>query len=214
MRPSFVYIGIWSLVISLHSLNLIVFYEKPNFQFIQIQIFIFIFLLFSEIAVKAINRGHRYSLQRIAFDAVPLNRINKRLLPLLLMMFLVDSIYSGGFPLIWILLGDARSHSDFGMPTFHGLFHGLLLFFVTCSFLLIRLNCQPKKNMRHVLLFVLYVILVFNRGIIIIFSIQAVCIYIITSERISFSRYIIHQLLNKRSLRMILSNQFFSRFFL
>jgi len=190
MSPSFAYIAIWSLVICLHSLNLIAFYEEINFQFIWMQISIFVFLLFSEILVKVSNRGHRYSLKRIAFDARPLNRVNKVLLPILVIMFLVDSLYSGGFPLIWILLGDGRSHGDFGMPTFHGLFHGLLLFFVSSSFLMVRLKCQPKKNMRHVLLFVLYVVFVFNRGIIIIFGIQAVFIYIITSQRISFSRYI------------------------
>ncbi len=189
MTPSFVYIGVWAFVIGLHSLNLIAFYEKPNFQFIQIQISIFIFLLFSEFFVKVLNRGRHYSMQRIAFDSLPLNRINKPLLPLLIMMFLVDSIYSGGIPLIWVLLGDARTHSDFGMPTFHGLFHGLLLFFVTCSFLLYRLKCQPKRNLQHVLFFFLYVVLVFNRGIAIIFAIQAVFIYIVTSEKISFAKY-------------------------
>jgi len=140
--------------------------------------------------VKASNRGPQFSMQRITFDARMLNRYNKSLLPILLIMFFVDSLVSLGFPLIWILLGDVRSHSDFGIPTFHGLFHGILLFFVTCSFLLARLKCAPKRNMMHVFLFGIYVVLVFNRGITIIFIMQAIFIYIATLEKISFSRYL------------------------
>ena len=190
MSPGLAYFGVWLLVITLHSLNLIIFYEQPNTQFIWLQIFLVAFLLVSENLIKVMNRGHRYSMQRICFDARPLHRVNSALLPILLLMFLIDSLYSRGFPLFWILVGDGRSHSDFGMPTFHGLFHGLLLFFTTCSFILYRLKVQPNKNMRHIILFFLYVILVFNRGITIIFGIQAIFIFIITSEKVSFSRYI------------------------
>lgn len=42
-------------------------------------------------------------------------------------VFFIETIYSGGVPLIWKLTGDARTYFDFGIPTINGIFYGLCI---------------------------------------------------------------------------------------
>lgn len=190
IAPSIVYFFVWLTVIWLHSLQMANFYEPVSEEFVLIQIVVFAILAVSEIVIKEF-----YS-RRPQMDVLPvqqllaLHMLNRKLLPLLVMMFLADSIWSGGFPLYWLAVGDGRTHVDFGIPTFHGAYHGILLFFVTSSFLLFRKNSHRKANLAHICLFLLYAIIVFNRGIVIIFMIQALFIYLIADNKVRPSTFV------------------------
>jgi oligosaccharide repeat unit polymerase len=116
---------------------------------------------------------------------------NKKLRLLLVVIFIVELVWSGGFPLIWLVLGDGRTHVDFGIPTLHGAFHGILLFFVTSSFLLYHQNIKNKVNLIHIGLFLLYAAIVFNRGIVIIFTLQAAFIYLVTQKKIKLTSLVL-----------------------
>ena len=189
MNPSIVYISVWSFIIFLYSLKLVGFYEELTFEFLQIQLIIFLFLLVSEPLIATLFKKRRVQHLKLAYQKIKLNRIVVYMRPLLISMFIVDVIYSGGFPLIWILLGDGRSHIDFGVPTFHGLFHGLLLFFVTSSFLLYRLGVNKRQQIVNIFFFFLYVVIVFNRGLTFIFLIQALFLYFITGGKLGFRKF-------------------------
>jgi oligosaccharide repeat unit polymerase len=185
MSPSFLYISVWSFIIFLYSLEIVGFYEELTFDFLLIQMIIFLVLLVSEILIAAIYKKRRAQHHlKEAYQRRKLNQVLVRMRPLLVLMFIVDVIYSGGFPLFWILSGDSRSHIDFGMPTFHGLFHGLLLFFVTSSFLQYRLGFNERQQIVNIFCFFLYVVIVFNRGLTFIFLIQALFMFFITGGRL------------------------------
>lgn len=191
MSPSIVYISVWSFIIFLYSLEIVGFYEEMPFEFLRIQLIIFSFLLVSEpfiATLMKIRRGQQHL--KLAYQKMKLNQIVVFMRPLLVFMFIVDVLYSGGFPLIWILLDDGRSHVDFGVPTFHGLFHGLLLFFVTSSFLLYRLGVKKRQQIVNIFFFLLYVVIVFNRGLTFVFFIQALFLYFITGGKLRFSRFL------------------------
>lgn len=191
ISPSFVYIFIWASVMWLQSLQMVVFYEPVNELFVYFQLVVFVTLLASELVIKEYSNLVRKNLYVNLSQLASLHLFNKRLFFLLVGIFIFESVVSGGFPLVWLAIGDGRTHVDFGIPTLHGAFHGFLLFFATSSFLLLKNNICRKKNLFHVGLFIVYAILVFNRGIVIIFLIQALFIYLVMKGgvRLSFLFY-------------------------
>lgn len=190
MSPSFIYISVWSFLIFIYSLEIVGFYEELTFDFLLIQLIIFLILLVSESLIAALFKKRRVQHHlKVLNHKRKLNQILVRMRPLLVFMFIVDVIYSGGFPLFWILLGDGRSHIDFGMPTFHGLFHGLLLFFVTSSFLQYRLGFNERQQIVNIFFFFLYVVIVFNRGLTFIFLMQALFMYFITGGKLGLRKF-------------------------
>lgn len=186
ISPSFVYFSVWLAVIWLQSLNIIGFYEPVNVEFVIIQIIAIVILAASEILVRKSYRKQPQTDELQTRQLKTLHLFKKKLLPLLIAMFFADALWSGGFPLLWLAAGDGRGHVDFGIPTFHGAFHGILLFFATSSFVLFRKNFHRRENLLHICLFFIYAIIVFNRGIVVIFMIQVVFISLITSNKIRF----------------------------
>lgn len=125
-----------------------------------------------------------------------LHSFSVKMLPILLIMFVIDVIYSGGVPLIWIIFDTGQTHADFGIPTFHGTFHGILLFFVTSSFFLLRQGFNKKENLFHIILFFIYAAIVFNRGIVCIFIIQLFFINLIIMKKISIKHFFLFLILS------------------
>ena len=191
ISPSFVYVFVWGVVIWLQSLKMLDFYDAVNDDFIYLQAVVFLVLLISEVIIKKSVRPVRNDLYVNLSPLISLHLFNKRLFFILIGVFVFESIVSGGFPMIWLVVGDGRTHFDFGVPTLHGAFHGFLLFFATSSFLLLQNNIFKKENFFNIFLFFVYAVLVFNRGIVIIFAIQALFIYLVMrgGVRISFLFY-------------------------
>ncbi len=46
---------------------------------------------------------------------------------IVLALFFIEMIYSKGFPLLWILTGSAKTYFDYGIPSLHGAFNGLVM---------------------------------------------------------------------------------------
>lgn len=42
-------------------------------------------------------------------------------------MLIVEGVYSKGYPLVWILLGNGKSYKDFGIPSVTGALYGLII---------------------------------------------------------------------------------------
>lgn len=190
ITPSFVYFSVWMTVIWLQSLHIVNFYEPVNEEFVLIQIIVCAILAASEMVIKEFYGRRPQTNELPVPQLLTLHMFNRKLLSLLIIMFIADSVWSGGFPLFWLAVGDGRTHGDFGIPTFHGAYHGILLFFVTSSFLLVRKNFHRKTNLAHIGMFLLYAIIVFNRGIVIIFMIQAIFIYLIAGIRMRYSTFL------------------------
>lgn len=190
ISPSVVYFAIWFLVISLQSLQVLDFYEPVNVNFIFLQLGLVFILFFSELVIKVNIRPVRRSLHLSSKMLKSMHLFNKRMLFFLVFVFVFESGVSRGFPLIWLVIGDGRTHVDFGLPTLHGAFHGFLLFFATSSFLLLTINFQKKRNLFHIGLFLFYAALVFNRGIVVVFLVQALFIYLVIRGGVKISSVI------------------------
>jgi oligosaccharide repeat unit polymerase len=188
--PSLLYITVWTVTIWLQSLQILNFYKPINWNFISMQILAYIILLISEFVIKERYKSFYQVVEKKHKKIEQLYSFCRPLFPLLIVMFIIDIIYSGGVPLFWLISGNGLTHSDFGIPTFHGAFHGILLFFVTSSFFLFRQGIHKKENFIHIVFFFFYACLSFNRGIIFIFIFQALFIYLIMLSKLNL-RYII-----------------------
>jgi oligosaccharide repeat unit polymerase len=67
-------------------------------------------------------------------DRILSDKNEKSIFFILIFIFFIESIYSQGVPIIWIISGSSKSYTDFGLPSVHGIFNGSLLFLASCAF--------------------------------------------------------------------------------
>ncbi|MDR3165998.1 MAG: oligosaccharide repeat unit polymerase [Synergistaceae bacterium] len=46
---------------------------------------------------------------------------------IVLIVFFVEVVYSGGVPLVWLIQGNPKTYFNFGIPSVHGAFNGLVI---------------------------------------------------------------------------------------
>lgn len=85
-----------------------------------------------------------------------------------LIVLIIEIIYSKGFPLYWKLFGLGKTYFDFGIPSLHGAFCGLVICLGTYSLL--------KKKKSSILYFLIGIILI-SRQILISIVVQWVIAY-------------------------------------
>ena len=73
-------------------------------------------------------------------DLMILSSFNVRLFAIWVVGFAATIVYSGGIPIYWRLIGDARNYVDFGMPTVSGLFNMFRCFIVAGTVALVVLG--------------------------------------------------------------------------
>lgn len=99
-----------------------------------------------------------------------------------IVLFIIEIIYSGGIPLIWNLTGSSKIYFDFGIPSVHGAFNGLVICLGAYSFF-------KKTNDKY--LYLLIGVLIFSRQIMISMVVEAVIFNLFTSKKINWKKYII-----------------------
>lgn len=66
------------------------------------------------------SHGRFVAAIRDDIDIAAVYRLAKRLTGVWLAIYFLTIVYSGGVPLIWVLIGDGRTYVDFGLPTVSG----------------------------------------------------------------------------------------------
>jgi len=113
------------------------------FIFINILIFFIVYILASIIIptkiysnkIEAITEAHISILEKY------LNKLFKYWC----IGYIIIIIASGGFPLLWIIVGDPRTYIDFGVPSLSG-FLNMLRAFLSVSYVFIITRSDLKKN--------------------------------------------------------------------
>lgn len=120
--PVFIYNLIWLITLGLYQLKLS--YLQSDLNDDTIKVFF--------IAVMA------YNIASIVFSIfkfkkkkpVEKDSSDKKITiarTIVIIVFIIETIYSGGIPLLWRLLGDSRTYFDYGIPSLHGAFNGLII---------------------------------------------------------------------------------------
>lgn len=93
---------------------------------------------------------------------------------LILVIFLIEIIYSKGFPLLWKLTGSGLTYFDFGVPSLNGVFCGLVMLFGAYSLFLSGMDKYICLSIG---------VLIINRQLIIAIVIEGIIFKIITSKK-------------------------------
>ena len=135
------------LIAFILGINSNIFFEISNFGIFAFSYLFFIFLFF-------LLFFRFYSLPSKNLDKILIEGINFFALKNLLILIFIShviylicaTIFLGGFPLYWIIIGDERTYVDFVIPSISGLFNLTRSFgLVACLLLLMFGNRNNKK---------------------------------------------------------------------
>ena len=101
-----------------------------------------------------------------------------RLFVFWLFFIIVEIIYSGGIPIIWLLMGKSKGYGDFGIPSLHGFMNALQLSLTIVSFS-IYLNGKKKFFLRLTIFFLIWSMMMITRQVVIVAAIEIFFIYVI-----------------------------------
>jgi len=130
----------------------------------NISIFIFMNLLILLILnfIFGFNSGYSRSAFFQKFNFLKLHQI-KRIINLLFFIwfigFILNIFFSGGFPLLWLLTGDSRNYTDFGIPTFSGLLNMIRCFLSTLLIFLLSKDTKSSCLYLLILTFLIFSVL-------------------------------------------------------
>lgn len=174
--PFFVYAITWSVVLILYQLNISVLYPKLESKFlIFIIISIFLNLFIGVIFIKKIEESYRTK---------NVSKFNScKLIILLFLMYGIDFIYAKDIPLISSLLKNDYSYRDFrGIPLFHGFLYSLS-FYLSIKSWYLYVKYSDKKYLKVYLVSLLFPILSYSRGFVLLSFISALLIYLLENSK-------------------------------
>lgn len=91
---------------------------------------------------------------------------------------LLEIFFQRGFPLYWVLVGDGRLYTDFGIPSFHGVMNAMYLQAVTVLAYLYIL--KPRKFILVIgVMLLFWPVLMLGRGILLSAIIQILAVFLV-----------------------------------
>ncbi|MDD3453715.1 MAG: O-antigen ligase [Bacilli bacterium] len=179
--PAAIFNSIWFVILGLYELKLSLLQQDLSERTIMV------FL----VVVLSYNIGC-FIFQRIDFDKIKLPRIktrfdlNKKLIIarwIVVIIFLIEVIYSNGFPLLWTFTGSPLTYLDFGVSSLNGAFYGLV----------ICLGAYTLFNKRKDgLIYLVIGIMVISRQVIMSMIIEGIIYAIYTKKiKISFKKIVV-----------------------
>ena len=141
---SFIYCLVWLPLVAITRLDLFFFSVRPDFL-IELYIVFFIlsfFVMYGLVYFIFSNRGGQGALGIDDLEIYALRSFTIKLFWVWLAGFCLNILFSGGLPIIWVLLGESRTYSDFGIPTFSGMFN-MVRMFILISLVICMTNKVP-----------------------------------------------------------------------
>lgn len=151
-NPIVIFVGMWTSVFFLYSLHLSeqLIFEVENFPEVYVSIvmpFIYggllVFLIYANFS-SPISRD-AYSLDTPIFERDTLDiKVLKKRMQLISSLFILGAVLevigSSGVPIYWYLIANGKQHSDFGVPSIHGLLMSMIVAYATISYYLFKVT--------------------------------------------------------------------------
>lgn len=147
VNPTFVLLGIWIL-----PWIAPIWLESDLFQPLSFTLktailimcaSVFLFSIFLNATLASSRKKFLWAL-RDNIDIHKIYSLMKALAKVWLGIYFLTIIYSGGFPLIWVLIGDGRTYVDFGLPTVSGFANMLRALILSLAVLVIFIARQNE----------------------------------------------------------------------
>lgn len=109
---------------------------------------------------------------------------------------IIETVYSGGLPILWKIIGSNKTYMNYGIPTVHGLMNAIGLVIIILSFYLYMYK-KDKYNVKDKrLIFILLIVSVFSlclitRQVIITALIEIIIIYLYFQKKIPWKKILI-----------------------
>lgn len=98
-----------------------------------------------------------------------------------------EIVYSGGLPLVWLIIGSEKGYADFGLPSLHGVMNAILLVASIISFRL-WLSDRQAKYLLVPAGSVLWGLIVISRHLVLVNILQMCFLYFIVKDiKVSWS---------------------------
>lgn len=144
---------IWGVEIYMYNLHIVSFYNPLNLLTLVLVFGVILALICSKLFVLCRNQQQR--LKGIHHIPITLNldeieNKSKFILKLFLTGTVINVVFSGGFPLLWLFIGDDRTYQDYGV---HG-FNGMVNSFYYISLLGFTYICVKRKTKKNILILI------------------------------------------------------------
>jgi oligosaccharide repeat unit polymerase len=175
-QPFFIFCMVWLIVILLFNLrlsNLLTgeISEAYKFFFIASGFFlmgyIWPFILYKKINFSsAIFKPHNEKYEELLF----------KYFHFWIAISIIEIIYSGGIPIVWLFTGSGKTYAEFGIPSIHGLMNALELVLGLISYYFYRLT-KKKKFLLLTITFVVWNLCIITRQVIVVLLLEIFFIY-------------------------------------
>lgn len=131
LTPGFIFNAIWFITISLYELKLS--YIQNDLSDRTLLVFFVCVIVFNLVYILCRVFGPKFKMKHKKKNKTLLRHkwsIDKKIKVakyIVLAVFILEVITSGGVPLVWKFIGDSRSYANFGISSLNGAFCGLLV---------------------------------------------------------------------------------------
>lgn len=176
-NPYYCYILSFGLAFFIYSWGWSEIYPKLT---IEVILFLTATFVIAFVIGKKIN-------SKLYYENIKASSKNRIIVIFIFVSYLLEFIYNGGIPIIFLYKGIDISYMDFGIPTFHVILHTF------CSFYTIYIFHQYISNKNKRLLILVFIlitpnILIINRGAIIMTLSACMIIYLLGIRKILIRR--------------------------
>lgn len=194
LNPIFIFVGTWLAIIVLYQ------FELSNWQYnliddsyitfiINIMAFTISYLLVYIFKRKKIIQNNEKKDDKNVI--VDFNFI-KKIFIFWIIIEIIETIYSGGIPIIWKLVGSSKTYASYGIPTVHGLMNSISLVIMLLSYYLyLKENRKNKKLLLIIGTIILFDLMIITRQVIVSALIELFVIYIFFNKKIPVYKLLI-----------------------
>lgn len=194
LNPIFIFVGTWLAIIVLYQ------FELSNWQYnliddsyitfiINIMAFTISYLLVYIFKRKKIIQNNENKDDKNVI--VDFNFIKKMFI-FWIIIEIIETIYSGGIPIIWKLVGSSKTYASYGIPTVHGLMNSISLIIMLLSYYLyLKENRKNKKLLLIIGTIILFDLMIITRQVIVSALIELFVIYIFFNKKIPVYKLLI-----------------------
>lgn len=194
INPLTIFNLVWGIVLGIYQLQLS--YLQSPITAETIIVFICCILSFSLFFIIPFVTKTSKIQKKEKMDTVITYSKIKKLFIFWIIIELIETVYSGGLPIIWKLANSPKTYMDYGIPTVHGFMNSIGLVLIMLSYYLYLYKKNNENVIDKHLKKILYVILFFNfclitRQVIISGIIQMIIIYLYFVKNIPWKKLLL-----------------------
>lgn len=179
-NPFYLYILTFVLIIVVYQFGWSSLYPELSFNLLFFFIITFIISLFLGGVIDKYNP--------IIYSSSNGNKDIKRTILAIYILLFVEFVYTKGIPLVLIFRNPEYNYVEFGVPTLHPILATFTSFYTVYVFH-VWLSERGIKNLSHLLILLLFPILIYNRGMLLISLVSCLVVFLMSIKSIKLKTF-------------------------